>query len=132
MFCIHRYYCIKPLCCICMTWNCYVNLVCVSEFSNLEKCVSSIDYLSWLKKRWAFIFFFFLTRCNQPWISKEHCRIISGEWRFNITKKRKWVKCCAAEEAPQSSNPGWTGQLWLRGELPWGLGSQILTPSPWW
>lgn len=66
-------------------------------------------------------FFLSFTRCKYSWISKEHCGIFNGEWRFPITNKRKWIECCtagacAAEEAPQSSNSGWTGQLWLRGK----------------
>lgn len=71
------------------------------------------------------IFVLSFARCNYPWISKEHCWTIDGEWRFNITNTSKWVKwcaasACAAEEAPQSSNSGWTGQFWLRGEVLWG------------
>lgn len=74
-------------------------------------------FLAWEKVSFCLSF----TRCNYPWISKDCCGIIDGKWRFNITNERKWVECgtaCAfaAEETPQSPNPGWAGQLWLWGE----------------
>lgn len=124
MFCIHR--CIKLLCCICVTWKCYVTGVCFWVQVLGEVCF--VHWLPFLAQE-KVSFLLSLTRCNYPRISKEHCGIIGGEWRFNSTKKRKWAKCCtagacAAEEASESSNSVWTGQLWLRGEVPRGPGSQ--------
>lgn len=122
MFCIHRYYCIKPLCCICMTWNCYVNLVCVSEFSNLEKCVSSIDYLSWLKKRWAFIFFFFQPDVTNPESPKNtvESSVVNGgltsqrkENGLNAVQRKKLLKAPTLAELDSSDSEVSSPEVWV-------------------
>lgn len=116
MFYIHKCYYI----CICVTWKCHITwlVVCATKWVlGKVHLVYWLPFLAWEKVTFCLSF----ARCDYPWTSKERCGILNGEWRFNITKERKWAECrtagaCAAEETPQSSHSGWAGQLWLRGE----------------
>lgn len=76
-----------------------------------------------------------LIRRHYPRISEECWGIIIGEWKLNISNKGKWAKrcpawACPAEETPQSSDPGWAGQLWLWGkDARHGDGALTLSPT---